>query len=140
MKVVKGEATALGHSFQLVGFEADVPFEGFFVFSKELNELTLHITNFFAEFKVDVKDPEIHGWFKVEGWVSAIGTLDSSASFVVSESELQGVNLFGPVLPASALALALASATVALLYALRVAREDTVPLAQRAGPAQGAAA
>lgn len=62
MQVVSGTATAMGHSFELTGFETTVPFNGYFDLvpvGDGRQEMVLHLTDFFAKFIVKVDEPEI---------------------------------------------------------------------------------
>lgn len=91
MQVVSGTATAMGHSFPLVGFETSVPFEGYFdVLDKK--ELVLHLINFNARFDVDVhvpktattKQTDVEGYFAVKGFITDFGDMPSSVQAEVA--------------------------------------------------------
>lgn len=72
MTVTKGTATALGHSFALVGFVAQVPFNGYFTVDDVTSQLVLHLTDFDANFIVKTTEPNIEGNFRVTGWITAL--------------------------------------------------------------------
>ena len=82
MSVTRGTATALKHSFELTGFSAAVPFNGYFTYLEATRELTLHVTDFDSNFRVSSVEPKIEGNFEVTGWITLLG---STAGKLVAE-------------------------------------------------------
>lgn len=72
MTVTSGTATALKKSFDLTGFTATVPFNGYFVADDNTGELTLHLVDFDADFPVLEQTLGISGNFEVIGWLTAL--------------------------------------------------------------------
>lgn len=136
MTVTKGTATAMKKSFDLTGFTATVPFNGYFVADDETGELTLHLTDFDANFPVVEEKLQITGNFEVIGWMTV---LSASAGRLVREAVQARALEHGAAAAASAgregarLALA-ALAAAALVAAAFVAASRPSRRADGAGP------
>jgi hypothetical protein len=110
MRVTSGTATALGHSFELVGFTATVPFNGYWTLLEHTHELTLHVTDFDSDFQVHSDEPKIDGNFDVTGWITAIGS--TSGKLVQEHVRAKALELDAAARPARTLTAAASAAGV----------------------------
>mmetsp|Transcript_15949 Transcript_15949/g.53625 ORF Transcript_15949/g.53625 Transcript_15949/m.53625 type:complete len:253 (-) Transcript_15949:407-1165(-) len=134
MKVVRGTATALKHSFDLTGFETDVPFNGYFDYSDLTGELTLHIIDFDAQFVVEVhkEDLDIQGSFRVQGWISALGSVHPGSLRAAGAALEDGWE--GPARAALPVLLVVATAALAAAFAASFALRPLQSSAARDAP------